>query len=77
MRRWEGRPKTPPFKWGDEGEILPPHNTWLLELDLKAEGFGAFYDQDMINADPTVVDTDLAKTKEILIEYAGAMQVGL
>ena len=49
--RWEGRPRTPPFKWGDEGEILPPHNTWLLELDLKAEGFAAFIDPDMIKAE--------------------------
>ncbi|KAF5840410.1 hypothetical protein DUNSADRAFT_16787 [Dunaliella salina] len=73
--RWEGRPRTPPFRWGDEGEILPPHNTWLLELDLKAEGFGAFFDPDMIRADPTIVDTDLGRVKQLLMDYAGAMQV--
>eukprot|EP00198_Chlamydomonas_reinhardtii_P009683 XP_001699020.1 predicted protein [Chlamydomonas reinhardtii] len=33
--RWAGRPRTPPFRWGDGVEVLPPHDTWLRELDLK------------------------------------------
>lgn len=27
--RWEGRPTTPPFQWGDEGIVLPAHDVWL------------------------------------------------
>lgn len=47
--RWEGRPRTPPFKWGETGEVLPPHDTWLHELDLKAEGLGALVDPDLVS----------------------------
>jgi hypothetical protein len=43
--RWEGRPRTPPFRWGDGVEVLPPHDTWLRELDLKVRhrGMRAWY----------------------------------
>lgn len=75
-RRWEGRPRTPPFKWGEEGEILPPHDTWLTEMDLKAEGLSALVEPEMVKVDASLMDKDLQKTKELLIEYAGAMQVG-
>ena len=47
-RRWEGRPRTPPFKWGDQGEILPPHDQWLRDMDLKAEGLGALIEPDLL-----------------------------
>mmetsp|Transcript_22905 Transcript_22905/g.58437 ORF Transcript_22905/g.58437 Transcript_22905/m.58437 type:complete len:440 (-) Transcript_22905:427-1746(-) len=73
--RWEGRPRTPPFKWGEDGEVLPPHDTWLHELDLKAEGLGALVDPDLVRADPSILDKDLAKTKEQLVQYAGALQM--
>ena len=70
--RWEGRPRTPPFKWGDSKEQLPAHDTWLKDLDLKAEGLGALIDSDLIKTDPSIMDKDLQKVKELLVQYAGA-----
>ncbi|KAL6756834.1 hypothetical protein V8C86DRAFT_2641855 [Haematococcus lacustris] len=73
--RWEGRPRTPPFKWGERGEILPPHDTWLRELDLKHEGLGGLVEVELLRTDPTLLDKDLGKTKELLMHHAGALQM--
>ena len=32
--RWEGRPQTPPFKWGENGVVLPDHDLWLTGVLL-------------------------------------------
>lgn len=56
--------------------MLPPHDTWLHELDLKAEGLGSLVEADLLRADASLLDKDLAKTKELLVQYAGAIQVG-
>ncbi|GLC43541.1 hypothetical protein PLESTM_001484500 [Pleodorina starrii] len=73
--RWEGRPRTPPFRWGDGVEVLPPHDTWLRELDLKAEGLGALIEPDLMRADAAVAEKDLEKVKALLVQYAGAVQM--
>lgn len=75
--RWEGRPRTPPFKWGDEGEVIPPHDTWLIELDLKQEGISALVDADAIKDNPTGLDNDLRETKKLLVQYAGMIHNSL
>lgn len=54
-----------------QGEVLPHHSTWLAELDLRAEGLGALIDPDLVKADPSLVDTDLARVKEQLMQLAG------
>lgn len=48
--RWEGRPRTPPFKWGEKGEVLPPHDMWLRELNLRREGLEVLVEVDLIRA---------------------------
>ncbi len=73
--RWEGRPRTPPFKWGEQGEILPPHDTWLQELSLQKEGLASLVEQDLLRADPSMLEQDLERTKELLVQHAGALQV--
>ncbi|EFJ42408.1 hypothetical protein VOLCADRAFT_97483 [Volvox carteri f. nagariensis] len=73
--RWEGRPRTPPFRWGDGVEVVPPHDTWLRELDLKAEGLGALIEPDLMRADAAVAEKDLEKVKALLVQYAGAVQM--
>lgn len=73
--RWDGRPKTPPFKWGEDGEVLPPHDIWLTELDLKHEGLGALLEPDLVRQDPGIVDKDLERVKQTLVTYAGALQM--
>lgn len=35
---WDGRPKTPPFKWSDGQLVLPRYDEWLTGMDLGAEG---------------------------------------
>jgi hypothetical protein len=47
-RRWEGRPNTPPFQWGKEGEIGPTDNEWLNEMDLSALGLAALVNADLV-----------------------------
>mmetsp|Transcript_2579 Transcript_2579/g.4376 ORF Transcript_2579/g.4376 Transcript_2579/m.4376 type:complete len:436 (+) Transcript_2579:107-1414(+) len=73
--RWEGRPRTPPFKWGEQGELLPPHDTWLTDLNLRREGLDTLVEPDVINADPGLLEKDLQKTKELLMNHAGALQM--
>ena len=75
--RWEGRPHTPPFKWGDGGEELPPHDTWLRTLDLRAQGLGVLIEPDVARADPAAADHDLEKVKEILMQTAGGWACGV
>ncbi|GMH35101.1 hypothetical protein BSKO_02969 [Bryopsis sp. KO-2023] len=72
--RWDGRPSTPPFKWGEGGEELPPHDAWLTELDLKTEGGGVLLSKLHPEQDPSSGMEDLARVKEILVKYAGALQ---
>lgn len=73
--RWDGRPKTPPFVWGEDGDVLPPHDAWLTNLNLKTEGLTALANAQQLAEDPEAVAQDLEATKSILIQYSGAMQV--
>lgn len=72
--RWEGRPKTPPFKWSDDGEVQMPHDTWLKELNLRQEGVAALVDGDSVG-DDSGIDADLADTKKILMKLSGQVQM--
>ena len=74
--RWEGRPRTPPFKWSGDGEVIMPHDTWLKELDLKQEGVEALVDHDSVR-DEAGLDTDLGDVKKLLLQHAGQIQVML
>lgn len=51
--------------------MVPPHDVWLAELDLKAEGLLALVDPDLVRGDPHAVEKDLDKVKQYLIQYAG------
>eukprot|EP00798_Chlamydomonas_sp_ICE-L_P014421 gene14421-20427_t len=73
--RWEGRPHTPPFKWGEYGEELPPHDTWLRSVDLKAEGLGGLIEPVLVKTDPQVVEKDLEMVKELMLKHAGSLQM--
>mmetsp|Transcript_34108 Transcript_34108/g.61492 ORF Transcript_34108/g.61492 Transcript_34108/m.61492 type:complete len:458 (-) Transcript_34108:462-1835(-) len=73
--RWEGRPRTPPFRWGDGVEVLPAHDLWLTDLNLKAEGILNLVDPDLYKADPSIAEADLDKVKQYLLQYAGALQM--
>jgi hypothetical protein len=74
--RWDGRPTTPPFKWGEEGIIGPSDHEWLEEMDMKAFGIDSLVDEAMVTANPASLDQDLNATKEVLRQYAGGLQVG-
>jgi hypothetical protein len=69
--RWEGRPRSPPFKWGDLGEVVPPHDMWLQELNLEHEGLAGLVEPDTIKDNPAGLEQDLAETKTLLVQYAG------
>ncbi|GAX72798.1 hypothetical protein CEUSTIGMA_g253.t1 [Chlamydomonas eustigma] len=71
--RWEGRPRTPPFKWGEAGEELPPHDTWLRELDLVQEGIMSLIDTTVFATNG--ISEDLEVVKDVLMRNAGAMQM--
>ena len=72
LRRWEGRPRSPPFKWGNGGMELPPHDVWLQELDLQREGVvAALIDTAAFGL--AELEEDLVGTRELLIKYAGEL----
>lgn len=73
--RWEGRPKSPPFQWNDDGEVVPRHDMWLLNMDLKAEGLTPLVPEDLLARDPGALEKDLAAVKDTLHQYAGALQM--
>lgn len=73
--RWEGRPRTPPFKWSEQGEVQPPHDAWLKDLDLRQEGMAMLVDADSVKGPAAGVDQDLAETKKILVQYSGSIQM--
>lgn len=72
--RWDGRPTTPPFKWGPNGEELPPHDAWLANMDLKAEGMGSLVCTFLKKQDENHEASDLALVRDTLIKNGGALQ---
>lgn len=73
--RWEGRPRTPPFQWDGDAEVVPPHDAWLRELDLRQEGLAALLEPDLVAQDPSTANADLERTKDLIIQHAGGLQM--
>jgi hypothetical protein len=73
-RRWEGRPNTPPFQWGKEGEIGPTDNEWLNEMDLKSLGLDALVNPDLVAQNRAALEQDLHAVHNVLLQYAGGLQ---
>ena len=70
--RWEGRPRSPPFKWDVQGVVVPPHDAWLKDLDLEREGIvSALIDVEAMEQSGIDIAEDLESTKDMLIKYAG------
>ena len=61
--RWEGRPSTPPFQWGDSGEVLPPHDQWLRDMNMAAWGLDKLVEPALLLTDPGFLHQDLQATK--------------
>lgn len=72
--RWEGRPCTPEFNWGDDGVVLPAHDLWLDQLDLVHENLDALVDKEVKSLSPENLPKDLAAVKALLKEHAGSLQ---
>jgi hypothetical protein len=72
--RWEGRPDTPPFQWGDEGVVLPSHNLWLQNLDMQHENLEQLVDHGVRGQDPGAAQQDLDAVKALLMQHAGSLQ---
>jgi palmitoyltransferase ZDHHC9/14/18 len=73
--RWEGRPSTPPFRWGANGEVAPSSElAWLEELDLEAFGAGRLVNESLASASSTAAAEDLAGALNALKTHAGCLQ---
>lgn len=72
--RWEGRPDTPDFQWGQDGIVLPSHDLWLQQLDLQEANLHTLVDQALLEQDPDAVAHNLDAVKALLIQYAGSLQ---
>ena len=72
--RWEGRPRTPPFQWGAAGEVLPPHDQWLRDFDGSAWGLDKLVEPALLQQNPNFLDRDLQETRDVLLQWAGALQ---
>lgn len=72
LARWDGRPRSPPFHWSDEGgELGTPHDAWLDRLDLRQEGLAALHEPELAAQDPAAAEADLDRVKEVLVQHAG------
>jgi hypothetical protein len=72
--RWEGRPNTPEFKWGDDGIVLPAHDIWLEQLDLVRENLDQLVDKEVKDQNSENLAKDLATVKALIKEHAGGLQ---
>eukprot|EP00955_Chlamydomonas_euryale_P092339 364699-Chlamydomonas_euryale.AAC.7 len=72
--RWEGRPRTPPFKWGEEGAVVPAHDVWLMELNLEREGLLSLVDMEAHTENSSGPQEDLQEVKKLLVEFAAPLQ---
>ncbi|DBA76978.1 hypothetical protein WJX77_003816 [Trebouxia sp. C0004] len=72
--RWEGRPRTPPFQWGAAGEVLPPHDQWLRDFDGSAWGLDKLVEPALLQQNPNLLERDLQETRDVLLQWAGALQ---
>ena len=73
--RWEGRPSTPPFQWGDSGEVLPPHDQWLRDMNMAAWGLDKLVEPALLLQDPGFLHQDLQATKVICCFHLQATKV--
>uniref|UniRef100_A0A7R9VJD9 Uncharacterized protein n=1 Tax=Chlamydomonas euryale TaxID=1486919 RepID=A0A7R9VJD9_9CHLO len=73
--RWEGRPRTPPFKWGEEGAVVPAHDVWLMELNLEREGLLSLVDMEAHTENSSGPQEDLQEVKKLLVEFAAPLQM--
>ena len=39
--RWQGRPEDAPFAWSAKGEVFPPHDAWLRQMDMSKCGLAS------------------------------------
>jgi hypothetical protein len=72
--RWEGRPETPEFNWGNDGVVLPTHDVWLQQLDLVQENIDQLVDPESCQQDTDALAKDLSAVKELLKKNAGCLQ---
>lgn len=72
--RWEGRPPTPDFEWHEGGMVVPPHDQWLDQLDLAAEGINALVSRELLDNNGSSVSSHLEAVKTMIRAHAGALQ---
>ena len=73
--RWEGRPKTPPFRWGADGLIGATDQDWLEDgLDLYAFGVDDLVNESLAQVSPEAKDDDIKATHAVLVKYGGILQ---
>lgn len=72
--RWEGRPETPDFQWGQDGVVLPSHDLWLQQLDLEEANLQTLVDTALLEQNPDAIAQNLDAVKALLIQHAGSLQ---
>mmetsp|Transcript_3904 Transcript_3904/g.9377 ORF Transcript_3904/g.9377 Transcript_3904/m.9377 type:complete len:440 (-) Transcript_3904:98-1417(-) len=73
--RWDGRPKTPPFRWGADGLIGATDEDWLQDgLDLHAFAVDDMVSEDLARVSPDAKDQDIKATHALLVKHGGALQ---
>jgi hypothetical protein len=72
--KWEGRPETPEFIWGEDGVVHPPHDLWLSQLDLEHERIDQLVDKHVREHTPENLKKDLDAVKALMTQHAGSLQ---
>ncbi|KAK9840438.1 hypothetical protein WJX74_009947 [Apatococcus lobatus] len=69
--RWQGRSEEAPFAWGPQGEVFPPHDAWLRQMDMSKCGLANL---QAAGSSAVAFQADLLAAKEVLIANAGHLQ---
>jgi hypothetical protein len=73
--RWEGRPKTPPFRWGTDRLIGATDEDWLEEgMDMNAFGVDDLVNESLAQVSPDAKDQDVKATHGVLVKFGGILQ---
>lgn len=71
--RWEGRPTTPPFKWGADGLIGVSDTDWLDTMDLAGFGVGDLVNEQLVDVNPQAKEQELVELHKVLMKYGGLL----
>ena len=54
--------------------MVPPHDQWLKDFDCSFWGLDKLVEPALLQQNPNFLERDLKETKDVLLQWAGALQ---